>query len=537
MQTLWQKYWIGFALILIIPFVLWQSQAGIVDDAYITYRYSANLLNGNGLVYNPGEWILGTTTPSFAITLATLSAPFGSQAIPTTALIINGIAFTISLILIMLIIVQLTGKRYLAMMAMLLVMTAQSGVVIIGAGMETSLLILCIVAAHFFLLKDRALIGAIFAGLAVLVRPEGAFVVGIYGLTMMGILWQDYHDSLIRWFRKLIPYGILLTLPGIIYAILTTIGYGSPIPHSIVAKAGGTYPIGIETAIINTLAVFGNLFISVFDLIDFTIPDALYPLSAIFMLMFAVAGMVWVIRQDQRLWGIPAFVIIVTVFYSLSNTRLFLWYISNFAPFMILLMWAGIYRLLEIIAGGLKNDVGQRIVYGTGVVIFALYLGANLRVAISPPDNAYPTTYAHLQSYFDVTDEIEDRIPEGTTIAMIEIGVLGYELPEMYVLDAAGLVSEQTIPHLPVPESQRYSPFNAAIPPTLIQEEEPDMVILIEIFGRYGILDDEWFRNNYTEVMHREVDPVLDWADGGLLVFSHNDFAEGMALLEQNNTQ
>ncbi len=38
-----------------------------VDDAFITFRYAWNLANGNGLVFNPGERIFGTTTPLYAL--------------------------------------------------------------------------------------------------------------------------------------------------------------------------------------------------------------------------------------------------------------------------------------------------------------------------------------------------------------------------------------------------------------------------------------------------------------------------------------
>ena len=40
-----------------------------IDDAYITFRYARNLAEGLGLVYNPGEWVLGTTTPLWAVLL------------------------------------------------------------------------------------------------------------------------------------------------------------------------------------------------------------------------------------------------------------------------------------------------------------------------------------------------------------------------------------------------------------------------------------------------------------------------------------
>src|SRR2546421_6511798 len=41
----------------------------VIDDAYITFRYARNLADGLGLVYNPGEWVLGTTAPLWAILL------------------------------------------------------------------------------------------------------------------------------------------------------------------------------------------------------------------------------------------------------------------------------------------------------------------------------------------------------------------------------------------------------------------------------------------------------------------------------------
>ncbi|TET83600.1 MAG: hypothetical protein E3J37_05110, partial [Anaerolineales bacterium] len=65
-----------------------------IDDAYITFRYAQNLLAGNGLVYNPGEAVLGTTTPIYALLMAGLGLfTGGSQApFPTLALLVNALA-------------------------------------------------------------------------------------------------------------------------------------------------------------------------------------------------------------------------------------------------------------------------------------------------------------------------------------------------------------------------------------------------------------------------------------------------------------
>jgi arabinofuranosyltransferase len=65
-----------------------------IDDAFITFRYARNLLEGYGLVYNPGEQVLGTTTPLYAGLMAGLGALSGgaSAPFPVLALGVNALA-------------------------------------------------------------------------------------------------------------------------------------------------------------------------------------------------------------------------------------------------------------------------------------------------------------------------------------------------------------------------------------------------------------------------------------------------------------
>ena len=44
--------------------------ARTIDDAFITFRYARNLLLGRGFVFNPGEHVLGTTTPLYTLMLS-----------------------------------------------------------------------------------------------------------------------------------------------------------------------------------------------------------------------------------------------------------------------------------------------------------------------------------------------------------------------------------------------------------------------------------------------------------------------------------
>lgn len=56
-----------------------------VDDAYITFRYARNLVEDAGFVYNPGEHVLGTTTPLYTLLLAGLSLATGCRDLPALA--------------------------------------------------------------------------------------------------------------------------------------------------------------------------------------------------------------------------------------------------------------------------------------------------------------------------------------------------------------------------------------------------------------------------------------------------------------------
>ena len=65
-----------------------------IDDAFITFRYARNILAGQGFVYNPGEAVLGTTTPLYTLLMAGLGALTGGvQApFPLLALLVNALA-------------------------------------------------------------------------------------------------------------------------------------------------------------------------------------------------------------------------------------------------------------------------------------------------------------------------------------------------------------------------------------------------------------------------------------------------------------
>ena len=63
------------------------------DDLYITYRYAANIAQGVGFVYNPGEYVLSTTTPLYALVLAFFR--IAGADLPTVSLLIGAVSLAL----------------------------------------------------------------------------------------------------------------------------------------------------------------------------------------------------------------------------------------------------------------------------------------------------------------------------------------------------------------------------------------------------------------------------------------------------------
>src|SRR5580700_1207941 len=76
---------LGLAGIIRILFAGRLLPDGLFDDAYITFRYAANLARGFGLVFNPGERVLGTTSPLFTFILAAGGRILGTRYIEEMA--------------------------------------------------------------------------------------------------------------------------------------------------------------------------------------------------------------------------------------------------------------------------------------------------------------------------------------------------------------------------------------------------------------------------------------------------------------------
>ena len=158
----------------------------VQDDAYITYRYSRNVVRGYGPVYNPGERVEGYTNFLWMIVLAflgTIRMPF--LAIMTFSQVM-GVLSGIGVIIIFYLLLRKysTGPAVLTpAFAVLLFAANGSFAYWCVSGMGTGLFSL-LLAGGLLALSWRPIvqemIGASFLlGMSTLTRPEGALFFGV----------------------------------------------------------------------------------------------------------------------------------------------------------------------------------------------------------------------------------------------------------------------------------------------------------------------------------------------------------------------
>jgi len=211
-----------------------------VDDAFITFRYSNNLLAGDGPRWNPGEYPVEGYTSLTWMLLMTVAAMFQQ---PQTLLanvfgIVAGIA---GLIVTWQLARRIVRNEFLALVAPLLLAADRTYAGWCTGGLETALFTTLVVLGFSRWreeVSDRSrtpLAGIVFA-VATLTRPEGAM------FFVVAVAW-----TIVRSARGRLPWRVVvlhaLSFVAIVGAHVAWrySYYGLPLPNTFYCKVNGLY--------------------------------------------------------------------------------------------------------------------------------------------------------------------------------------------------------------------------------------------------------------------------------------------------------
>lgn len=203
------------ALLLLTRGHFWRLLPFASEDAYITFRYARNLTRGLGLVFNPGEQVMGYTSP-----LWTVWSALGIALVKDPVLWTRATTLTLEALALVLV-TRMLLKAFGSAAAWTFALFYASWTFLAAravSGMENSAFFARL-ALSAWLVERRSGWSGVALGLLALMRPEGVVCAAIVAL---GARWKDR--------------AVALVLAGLGMGALAAL-YGSPIPQSLVAKA------------------------------------------------------------------------------------------------------------------------------------------------------------------------------------------------------------------------------------------------------------------------------------------------------------
>lgn len=422
-----------------------------VDDPFITFRYAWNFANGHGLVFNPGERILGTTSPLFAVLLGLSSDSV--ESIPRIADAASGIALIGIALLLSRIIAGDTGenKPVASLVAPLFVLTSP----LLGEaqGFELNLFLVLVLGGIWAHLGNRAgWAGFLMAG-ATLFRGDGivpAILIGGH------LLWSRSGG----WRR----FAIAFAVPVAGFAVLAWTYYGAPLPNTLAAKRA----MGESGLWRGTL--YGGVRLAALYVIQSPVYASLAPLIVAGLWRLWRSGMA---SGTALMFGWTSGVLAT---YTMMGIPSAFNYYGPLVPVVGIVLGIGTQVLAD------RFDSRKGIVPGVVVLICVAQLWPSRSALGADPSSRYV-------AYRACAEQLAHRVRPDQTVAMVEIGILSH-FSGRRILDLVGLVHPEIGPHL--------AEGDVSWP---VREHKPEFILLhdppwpsIET----GLVETEWFGRTYT---------------------------------------
>jgi hypothetical protein len=435
----------------------------LIDDAYITLRYARNFALGHGMVYNPGEHVLGAPPVYVFITagLWWLSRFFGGAEGAAVGYVLS--LFNIALMGATAWLLVQQMRRSLGTWTLLLLVYFCFYLPFIDnttTGMETTLFLLLLVLSLRFIDTRRLWAASLCMGLAVLVRAEGLLWIAAVGVTHLrrgGKWWAP---------------GLLVPLlaVGAGWTIVSLGYYGTPIPHNVAAKSGWNVPLwGREGILPYAWWVLNDL-----TLVPHpggpaprVLGVALTAIVVLLVLALGIAGTraLWRTRDTNLAWGL-LFAGYVLFFLAGRGASGPSWYAI---PPGLAIAIAAVHGLRWLPRLGDRDVPGAAITNPRLVVCGALalaFLGGSL-FAWSRLRLPY---YRLMETGYGRTGRYLSGAATESRLLVNEIGYIGY-LADRYIYDMAGIVTPEIL-------AQRKQTRGEIDVPALMQRYEPDYVVV-----------------------------------------------------------
>lgn len=438
----------------------------VLDDPFITYRYARNLIQGHGMVFNPGERVLSTTTPLYTLVLTALGLVYGD--IPMLGFWLSVVSLGVCAYFLYRI-AELYGMRAGGIFAALV--TLVSPALVMTFGLETGLYLALATGAFYAYLRQRISLAFALLALLTLTRNDGVLLAGIlaahYAWTLasnskfeirnskLNIAGTNYELAITN-FRFLIIY-VLTLLPWLLFAWWW---FGIPFPFTLTAKIAQA-----QSGLWDTFAV--GLIKWARASVDWLAPMVLLALAAhspaltltLSQREREMKGRVGAnpplplgegvgVRVDSPGRGVraillfPAWALAHLVAYGLLGVAFYPWYVAPLIPALALLAGIGAERVGQAIGARAGDARVARLIFVAvvGLAVLLLELRANVAAGMMRPS-------PQVEAYERAAEWIAANTAPTASVDALEVGLIGY-YDDRRTTDFVGLVDPMRIPYL-----------------------------------------------------------------------------------------
>ncbi|MBS1975107.1 MAG: hypothetical protein JST13_12200, partial [Bacteroidetes bacterium] len=375
------------------------------DDAFITYRYALNFASGNGLVYNIGEKIMGTTAPFFAIIS---SIPFLLHLpVQKFTVMLNLLCDCASLYLVYKYMFN-QNRVYFFLLVFFFAIDPMANRVSIG-GMEADLFLTLSLFGLTLYVKNKKTFSFTILSAIYFLRPEAVILVFIL------FCYDMYQTKKLAIKQYLLP-ALVVAVP----LVLIYFYYGQILPQSVVAKSTA----GRES--------LSNLVKNIF------FPDPLFFILA----PLAVYGYLKQFKKNKSVFLLGIWALTFGMAYIIRRPYIWSWYPFSIEFSILTLASIGTGSLIQKLLKHLNAEKGfyfyllsfVAVVAWSGVAMYKGRSGVETNV------------YKQLKADFGSDPEIRKKI-----IFADDIGAIGF-FTGAYIYDGLALVTPQAFNYKTVTE-------------------------------------------------------------------------------------
>jgi hypothetical protein len=368
-------------------------------------------------------------------------------------------------------------------------------------GMECTLFLALLFATCLAILAARDPLAVWLASLASLTRPEGLLLLPVAFAAWL--LHRGKKSGSIAVLAGLMPLAL--------WTIFATIFFGTPVPHSVLAKARPLYPqpageaLRVAADAMGAWSADGPLLLwqrldrGSFD--RMLEADLLPTLHATIVVLLGVWAIVmwWTAipgRNTVRKLALPLTLGLLVAFYAAANPQMMSWYYPALQA-----TWL-VFVLAPALAPGTAPATGRLLRGGVAsILIGSAFLVAARRenkpdTSLVRQGSVLPDRARMMAAYVRAASWVGRNSDPGARVAAAEIGVLGYLL-DRRILDACGLVTHEALPFIPASPEER-GEETIVIPVAFVKATHPDFVVSLAAFVDPSLLRSPWFLSAYA---------------------------------------